>query len=96
MRAHRDPGARPAAREALRALAADGETPATLLAYLFTVGGDLDGGLAWADSAVQRREPILLHMLLNPTMKPLRSHPRFRERVAAPMHLEWLAQSPSR
>lgn len=63
--------------ESLEAKAAGGYFPATAVASIHFALGDIDAGFTWLERAVDEGDPIVVKLHTNPTVDPLRSHPRF-------------------
>jgi DNA-binding winged helix-turn-helix (wHTH) protein/Tfp pilus assembly protein PilF len=65
------------------ALEANANGPPAQLALLFGESGQLDEAFRQLDSAIARRDPMLVHLAVAPQWDPLRADGRFSERLDA-------------
>jgi hypothetical protein len=51
--------------------------PANIFAAIHTALGEKDAAFEWAQKAVDRRDPWISHVQIDPVFEPLRSDPRY-------------------
>jgi tetratricopeptide (TPR) repeat protein len=51
--------------------------PAFVFGYIYPALGEIDKGFDWLEKAIDERDGLILHLQVDPSFDPLRSHPRY-------------------